>query len=110
MDYITGAGVRTDKQCLPNTRVGIIEEIADWVMDSSNDVSRVFFLCGQAGSGKSSIAHSVGLQFRKTGQLGSFFCFDRKHSANRTPEKVLLTVAHDLGVWNRELGSTLAAI
>src|SRR6185437_8809616 len=91
------------KQCLAGTREDIIKEITDWVNSDSSakDVSRIFFLCGQAGSGKSSIAHSIGHQFDQFRGLGSFFCFDRSKAVDRRHDTVLRSVAHDLGEWDK---------
>ena len=60
MPYAKGARFDPDKGCLPGTREAIIEEITQWVNSPVGDnISRIFFLSGVAGSGKSAIAHTV---------------------------------------------------
>ena len=96
MPYAEGARFDPDKGCLPGTRTGIVDEICHWVQSSGDNVARMFLLSGVAGSGKSSIAHTVALLFDKLGRLGSSFCFDRFHLADRRPDNVFSTIARDL--------------
>ena len=66
--------------CTPNTRVAILEQIQNWVQDSSPNSAQVFFwLTGQAGSGKSTIAYTIAHDFNEgKGMLNTlqanFFC------------------------------------
>lgn len=95
MPYAAGAGINPEKSCLPGTRETILEEIFNWVNDSGKKTN-IFFLSGVAGSGKSSIAHTVAQHFQALGRLGSFFCFDRSHEAERRHELCFSTIARDL--------------
>ena len=96
MPYADGARFDLEKQCLPGTCIEILEEISHWVNSGSSDVSRIFFLSGVAGSGKSAIAHTIAKQFDDIGHLGSSFCFDRSHLADRNPSNLFSTVTQDL--------------
>ncbi|KAG6854404.1 hypothetical protein C0991_006946, partial [Blastosporella zonata] len=49
--------------CIPGTRVSILEDIYKWAQDSSSESPAIFWLTGQAGSGKSTIAYSVAQHF-----------------------------------------------
>ncbi|TFK68524.1 hypothetical protein BDN72DRAFT_898084, partial [Pluteus cervinus] len=84
------------KQCLPGTRIGPIDDILNWAMGKSDDPSPVLWLSGGAGTGKSTIAHTVAHLFRQMGHLGSFFCFDQNLSGDRRHEKVFTTISRDL--------------
>jgi hypothetical protein len=56
----------TDKGCLVGTRVAFLDFIINWVNDPNPDSERGLVLFGQAGTGKSSIAHEI---MRPTQQL-----------------------------------------
>src|ERR1700744_1396375 len=101
-----GAGIAQNKACLPNTRVQSLDELASWVSDPNG--ARVRFLVGGAGTGKSAIAHSIGLRDRQLGRLGSFFCFDRNFQGDRHPESVLSTIARNLACWDPGFNGVLA--
>ena len=53
----------TDKGCLAGTRVAFLDFIMNWV--NNPDSERGLVLFGQAGTGKSSIAHEIARQFDK---------------------------------------------
>ena len=96
MPYAEGARFDPEKGCLPGTRQEVIDEISEWVNRDGDDVPRLFLLSGVAGSGKSAIAHTVAQQFDAVGRLGSSFCFDRSHQAERHPNNLFSTIARDL--------------
>ena len=68
----------------------------DWINKSEPDTPRVLWLYGQAGKGKSAIAHTIANWFKSLGALGSCFCFARDQQAERRHEKIFTTIAHDL--------------
>ncbi|KAK0910306.1 hypothetical protein LTR02_003916 [Friedmanniomyces endolithicus] len=62
---ITAAGATYDSyaegelpRCLPGTRIELLKLINDWATDPAGQ--RMFWLCGVAGTGKSTIARTVG--------------------------------------------------
>jgi len=61
--------------CLPNTRVGLLEEIYNWV--DSEDERCIFWLNGLAGTGKSTIARTVARRYFERKRLGASFFFSR---------------------------------
>jgi AAA ATPase domain len=94
MPYAKGARFDPDKGCLSGTREAIIEEITQWVNSPDGDnVSRIFFLSGVAGSGKSAIAHTIAQLFDQQMRLGSSYCFDRADQVNRRPNNLLTTIS-----------------
>ncbi|KIK26417.1 hypothetical protein PISMIDRAFT_95013 [Pisolithus microcarpus 441] len=96
MAYAKGAGLNTTKKCLEGTRKEIIQEIINWINDPDVHASRMLWLHGQAGRGKSAIAHTIALWIKDVGGLGSCFCFARDRQAERREEKILTTIARDL--------------
>ena len=95
MPYVGGAGLNMQKICLDGTRREILDEITDWV-NSTEDTSRIFWLHGNAGTGKSFISHTIAHRFKKIGRLGSCFCFDRTGLAQERDQYIFSTIARDL--------------
>ena len=96
MVYASGAGLNTTKKCLDGTRGEILQEIIDWIHDPDINVPRIFWLHGQAGRGKSAIAHTIALWLKNVGGLGSCFCFARDRQAECREEKMFTTISRDL--------------
>ncbi|KAI0258821.1 hypothetical protein BC834DRAFT_962945, partial [Gloeopeniophorella convolvens] len=91
-----GQGSRFDpsKGCLFGTRMDFLDYIADWV---NNPISeRALVLFGQAGTGKSSIAHEVARRFNDMGRLCTSYIFVRGSPSERNPYLLLTTLARDL--------------
>ncbi|KAE9386560.1 WD40 repeat-like protein [Gymnopus androsaceus JB14] len=107
---INGADLNPYKTCLKGTRIGIIADILAWIHNPDNKVSEVFFLCGEAGTGKSTISHTIGQNAKDTKCLGAFFCFDRTFAAERTPSKALQSIAYDLSISFPEFGKGLVEV
>ena len=103
--YADGAGLNTTKTCLDGTRILILSEIVDWIEDCTPEAPRIFWLHGNAGKGKSAIAHTIAVQYQNMGRLGSCFCFTRTSHTERRHEKLFTTIARDLAdrdVWLRQ--------
>jgi hypothetical protein len=112
MPYAKGARFDPEKGCLLGTREDIISEITQWVNSpNGDDVCRVFFLSGVAGSGKSAIAHTIAQLFDQQKRLGSSYCYDRADQANRCPSNLLSTVALNIAdldhQWKMSLSNTV---
>ncbi|KAG6328968.1 hypothetical protein ID866_10122 [Astraeus odoratus] len=97
MSYAVGVGPLTTKKCLTGTRTEILEEIIHWIYDEDVNAPRILWLYGQAGRGKSAIAHTIALWFKKVGRLGSCFCFSRDRQAEQLEQTLFTTIAHDMG-------------
>ncbi|KAJ3978738.1 WD40 repeat-like protein [Lentinula detonsa] len=102
---VTGTWLDKDKVCLEGTRTDIIEKISQWM---SQNGSKPLLLCGQAGTGKSTISHTIGSKFEP--KLGAFFGFNRTFAATRTPSNALRTIAYRLGIKFPEIGTKLLSI
>jgi hypothetical protein len=61
--------------CLPNTRLELLETIAEWV--NGEHERSIFWLCGNAGTGKSTVARTIARIHQDKGNLGASFFFSR---------------------------------
>src|SRR5438128_2155226 len=77
LEHAEQVGLNGSKKCLDGTRIEILNEIVDWINNSDAATPRIFWLSGQAGKGKSAIAHTIALHAHNLGMLGSCFCFSR---------------------------------
>jgi hypothetical protein len=83
-----------DKGCLMGTRVAFLDFIINWVNNPASERGLVLF--GQAGMGKSSIAHEVARLFNKMHRLTSSFIFLRREQSVRKAYHLFTTLARDL--------------
>lgn len=111
IEYAKGAtGYNTSKQCLPTTRVQILDDISNWVNDQKEGASNVMWISGGAGTGKSTIAHTIARRFSELGSLGSCFSFDKNAAGDRRHEKIFSTIARDLADVDPTIKSALSAV
>ena len=96
LERVERAGLNEAKKCLDGTRTEILNEIIDWINNEDAHTPRIFWLYGQAGKGKSAIAHTIALHARNLGMLGSCFCFSRVRQHEGLHTKLFPTIAHDL--------------
>jgi hypothetical protein len=89
-----GSRFTPDKGCLPGTRMVFLDFIDNWVNDPASE--RCLVLFGQAGTGKSSIAHAIARRFDKMHRLTSSFIFLRKEQSKREAYHLFTTLARDL--------------
>ena len=89
-------GLNEAKKCLDGTRIEILNEIVDWINNTDAATPCVFWLYGQAGKGKSAIAHTIAWQVQNLGMLGSCFCFSRVRQHEQLHMKLFPTIARDL--------------
>ncbi|KAJ3886068.1 hypothetical protein GG344DRAFT_58148 [Lentinula edodes] len=58
--YNADASANISRQaCIQGTRVPLMEQIIKWAEDTSDTCPPIFWLCGMAGTGKSTIAYSI---------------------------------------------------
>ena len=88
--------------CTDGTRVKILEDITKWANDRSLASPRVFWLTGQAGSGKTTIAYTIAKRFEEGGNAnqhtvlgGNFFC-SRQFQETQAQTRILPTIAYQL--------------
>jgi hypothetical protein len=94
----------------------IREDIIGWAMDGSPDSPSVFWLTGQAGSGKTTIAYTIAQHFDKLDKVknsnlhtvfgGSFFC-SRQFEETRERIRILPTLVYQLAQKSRSYAHAL---
>ena len=85
---------RKSSTCLPNTRVGLLEEIYNWV-DSKKE-QFIFWVIGLAGTGKSTIAQTVARKYFEQKRLGASFFFLRSEGDAGHAKKLCTSIAVQL--------------
>jgi len=83
-----------ERQCLPETRVDLLEQITAWCTDSSG--KRVYWLSGMAGTGKSTIARTVARNLHNEKRLGASFFFSRGQGDCSNATKLFTSIAFQL--------------
>jgi len=111
---ITAAGATYDSsaegelpRCLPGTRLELLKQIDDWATDPAGQ--RMFWLCGVAGTGKSTIARTVAENLHEDGLLGASFFFKRGRGDRSHATLLFPTIARQLADLFPEVGHTVAS-
>ncbi|KAF5335874.1 hypothetical protein D9758_017233 [Tetrapyrgos nigripes] len=88
--------------CIEGTRTEILEKIVKWAEDPSPDTPVGYWMCGMAGTGKSTIAKSVCLILEDKGLLaGAFFC-SRQIQECKDYHNIIPTIAYQLAQHSRD--------
>jgi ATP/maltotriose-dependent transcriptional regulator MalT len=95
------------EMCLPRTRVDILQELFASLIgpDSSR---RVIWLCGLAGSGKSTILNTITQYSSNLHRCGAFLFWNRNDPINSDPRRVIRTLAYQLAQSNPAFAHELA--
>ncbi|KAF9485945.1 hypothetical protein BDN70DRAFT_870420 [Pholiota conissans] len=90
--------------CTPGTRVRILGDIMRWANDTSSESQSIYWLVGQAGSGKSTIAHTIARRFEFEHEAddtivlgGNFFC-SRHFKETRSATRIVRTIVYHLAL------------
>ncbi|KZO90470.1 hypothetical protein CALVIDRAFT_602933 [Calocera viscosa TUFC12733] len=105
--YTGGAGYEPSRRCLENTRKVLLEEIGNWASSTDADTPGVLLLMGPAGTGKSTIAHTIAHRFREMNRLGASFCFSTSASATRRPVNLFRNIARELASFHPAFKASL---
>jgi hypothetical protein len=81
-------------RCLLNTRTDLLKTIADWA--SNKDGKFIFWLCGMAGTGKSTIARTAAEILARDNKLGASFFFKKGEGERDNASLFFSTIATDL--------------
>ncbi|KAI8674683.1 hypothetical protein NCS57_00367000 [Fusarium keratoplasticum] len=84
---------QADVACHPNTRVELLKTIYEWTHNTQGP--RVFWLQGLAGTGKSTISHTVARDLRGDA-LGASFFFKRGDGERDNARHLFTTIAYQL--------------
>jgi hypothetical protein len=110
-----GATVNCE-QCTAGTREEILKDIIAWANDISADSPPVFWLTGQVGSGKTTIAYTIAQHFDEleetehTGRhtvLGSNFLCSRQFEETRRQIHIIPTLVYQLARKSRSYAHAL---
>ena len=82
-------------QCHPGTRERVLEMIQGWAHDADG-ASRILWLYGQAGAGKSAIAQTIAEYCHQTDNLAASFFFFRASPDRNTADRLFPTLARQL--------------
>jgi hypothetical protein len=99
LPYAVDAPFNSRKQqhealCHPKTRLGVLFEIRKWT--TQQDQRSLFWVNGQAGTGKSTIARTVARHCRDEGTLGASFFFSRGGGDVGNAQKFVTSIARQL--------------
>jgi len=108
--FVQGARFNPEKGCLPGTRVKFLDAIADWVNNVDPSSAKALVLFGQAGTGKSSIAHEIANRFYRTERLTASYCFVRGKPSSREPHRFFATIARNLSARYPAYKSSLCTV
>jgi hypothetical protein len=95
-------------RCFPGTRTEMIQRIADWAIGLTGE--RIFWLCGKAGTGKSTIARTIAQKLDEDGLLGASFFFKRGRADRSNATLLFPTIARQLADLIPEAGHTIAGV
>lgn len=98
--------------CTPGTRVKLLEEIVTWAKEGQE---RVYWLSGQAGSGKSTIAYTVARRFELAAPdditvLGANFFCSRHYEETRFAKRIIRTSAYQLALKYKPFADALIEV
>jgi WD40 repeat protein len=80
--------------CLPSTRVDILRRILVWA--EGPDGRSIYWLCGGAGTGKSTISRTIARMLLDKRQLGASFFFKRSHAGRGNADRFFPTIVRQL--------------
>ncbi|KAJ7614835.1 hypothetical protein FB45DRAFT_758338, partial [Roridomyces roridus] len=92
-------------RCHPETRVELLDDLWDQMQDPE---TRVVWLHGPAGAGKSAVMQTLCRRFHNAGILGGSYFFKRNHPTRGKGRVLFATLAYQLAIFDRELGPAIS--
>ena len=80
--------------CMPETRVKILEDLEAWALNANS--SKVYWMIGMAGIGKSTISHTFCEILEAKNMLGGNFCCSRASDKTSNARLIIPVIAHAL--------------
>ncbi|KZO94951.1 hypothetical protein CALVIDRAFT_185266 [Calocera viscosa TUFC12733] len=110
LPYGRGMSWDPEKMCLPGTRVELLDEIWNWI-NAPNDGSgaKLFWLVDVAGSGKTTVAHTVSNRAAEAGQLLLSYFFTRSDSQNSVASTFVTTLATHMARHSHHTATRMAS-
>ncbi|KAF8589857.1 WD40 repeat-like protein [Ramaria rubella] len=105
LPHVQSAKYDTSQQCLKGTRDILLDSILEWMSDE--DVSPILWINGQAGAGKSTIAHTVASYADEACQLGACFFLHRDYAEKRNPHLIINTLAFQLAHFHHQIAEEI---
>ncbi|TFK66389.1 WD40 repeat-like protein, partial [Pluteus cervinus] len=105
LDRLEYVKIIPGEPCLDNTRVSALSELQDWAQKKE---APIFWLCGIAGTGKSTIATTFVRQLMENKQLAAFFTCRRDHKDLKNPLQLLRNICYRLAQVHKPYGRLVA--
>lgn len=108
-------------ECFPGTRVSFIQSIIKWSSNQSIQ-ERIFWLYGNAGSGKSTLSATIANILHREERLGAFISFGRRIGERSVlfdrnvedraiePSGVITTLAYQLGSYHPRIKDAIVDV
>ncbi|KAF8229658.1 hypothetical protein L208DRAFT_1285722, partial [Tricholoma matsutake] len=93
LDALYGSRQRSEEHavtCSPETGIKILEEVRSW---ADSMTTPICWLSGPAGTGKTTVAHTIAKEYDKDGKLAASFFFWRKTGDRDDINKLVPTLA-----------------
>ena len=104
LDRVVAAGAMYDSaerfpppKCHPRTRLAIVNDILGWIKDP-NHRSKILWLNGPAGAGKSAIAQTISELCAEDNVLAASFFFSRRAHGRNHAKQFFTTIAYQLAI------------
>ena len=102
-DFVPDALYHSEKRqsehavtCLPETRTYVLGAIRAWANSSTTDASQVCWLSGPAGTGKTTVAHTIAAEYDRRRRLAASFFLWRKTGDRDSIDKLVATLAYQI--------------
>ena len=82
-------------KCHKDTRKAVLNDISGWALEKSQG-TRILWLTGPAGAGKSAILQTIAAKFQKSRNLAASFFFSRTAAKRNTEACLIPTIAYQL--------------
>ena len=97
-------------KCHPRTREQVLERIKDWIQGKATRESRILWLYGSAGVGKSAIAQTIAEYCVSDDKLGAAFFFARGDSNRNNAYQLFPTLAWQLSSYIPEVKERISTL
>ncbi|KAG8923155.1 hypothetical protein FRC02_011329 [Tulasnella sp. 418] len=101
------ASRRYVSRCFEGTRSELLQGIYDWA--ENPDAKAIYWLCGLAGTGKSTIAQTLAEAFNRRKILGASFFFSRDVAERSNVHVVFTTIAYQLSQFHETFLTRISA-